>query len=229
MRKGLWVLWMTAGALAGPALAAGPVTLVVGDSLSAAYGMREQDGWVARLGARVAVGADGARVVNASISGDTTAGGLARLPALLAAHAPAAVIIFLGGNDGLRGIAPEATRRNLEAMIATVRAAGAEAALIPVRLPPNYGEAFIHAFDSLQAQICAASRVPCPGFPWETVAVQPRYLQEDGLHPNADAQAVILDALWPPLCQWRAWSACPAAQAAPATTPEGGAAEEGTR
>jgi acyl-CoA thioesterase-1 len=215
MRRVLMVLWLGAGALAGPASAAGPVTVVLGDSLSAAYGMAPAEGWVERLAARVAEGSDGARVVNASISGDTTAGGLARLPALLERITPAAVLIFLGGNDGLRGISPAATRQNLEAMIALVRAHGAEPALIPVRLPPNYGEDFIRVFETLQTDLCARAQVPCLAFPWEPVALEPRYLQEDGLHPNVEAQAVILESLWPALCRWRAWSACAADAAAP--------------
>ncbi|HAZ61189.1 MAG TPA: arylesterase [Gammaproteobacteria bacterium] len=230
MRMGLMVLWMVgAGALAGPALADGSTTLVIGDSLSAAYGMPQEDGWVARLAERMAGGDDGARVVNASISGDTTVGGVSRLPALLATHTPAAVVIFLGGNDGLRGIAPAVTQKNLEAMIEAVRKAGAAAALIPVRLPPNYGEAYINAFEGMQRQICATTGVPCLDFPWQTVAVEPRYLQEDGLHPNAAAQGVILEALWPGLCRWRAWSACaaepmPTADAPAEAAPAAGAA-----
>jgi acyl-CoA thioesterase I len=206
--RGLGFLWAGVFATGSSAQAEGPLTVVLGDSLSAAYGMPREAGWVEQLALRVATGDDGARVVNASISGDTTAGGRARLPALLDELKPAAVVVFLGGNDGLRGIAPSATAANLEAMVSAARAAGAKVALIPVRLPPNYGEAFIRAFESVHEQSCAATGLPCLTFPWQDIALDARYMQSDGLHPNAEAQGLILEALWPQLCDWRGWAAC---------------------
>jgi acyl-CoA thioesterase-1 len=187
--------------LSAPARAtgAGPVLLVLGDSISAGYGLAAGTGWVALLDARLK--ADGYRhsVVNASISGDTTAGGRARLPALLAQHTPAIVVIELGGNDALRGGNLAATRANLESMVAAAQDAKARVLIVGMQLPPNYGPAYVRDFSALFAEVAKAKRVPIvpaffTGFGDDLALFQP-----DRIHPTAQAQAKLLDNVWPTL------------------------------
>jgi len=187
--------------LSAPARATGaaPVLLVLGDSISAGYGLAAGTGWVALLDARLK--ADGYRhsVVNASISGDTTAGGRARLPALLAQHTPAIVVIELGGNDALRGGNLAATRANLESMVATAQDAKARVLIVGMQLPPNYGPAYVRDFSALFAEVAKAKRVPIvpaffTGFGDDLALFQP-----DRIHPTAQAQAKLLDNVWPTL------------------------------
>jgi acyl-CoA thioesterase-1 len=173
--------------------------LVLGDSISAAYGLAPGAGWVDLLGKRLADERYPYRVVNASISGDTTAGGLARLPALISQHKPAVVIVELGGNDGLRGGDLKATRRNLDAIIATVQKAGATALVAAMRLPPNYGPSYVREFDALYASVARERRVALVPFLFEGFGERSEMFQPDRIHPTAAAQAAILDNVWPHL------------------------------
>lgn len=170
-----------------------PVVLVLGDSLSASYGVDPADGWVSLLAERVG---DGCRVVNASISGDTTSSGATRLPRALQVHRPAVVVIGLGGNDGLRGYPLDSLRTNLETMIADAAAAGAEVLLISVTLPPNYGPRYRDGFQAVYKALADAHGVPLVRFAIEDVADRPGMLQDDGVHPTAAAQPWMLDLVW---------------------------------
>lgn len=181
---------------AGPALAEAPRVLVLGDSLSAAYNMATEDGWVALLESRLG---PQATVINAAIGGDTTAGALARLPDALATHDPDIVIIALGGNDGLRGVALSAFRQNLLDMIAAARAADAKVVLAGVRLPSNYGSAFINRFLGVYEDVANETGVALVPKILAGVAEDPTLMQADGIHPNEAAQPVILNNIWPAL------------------------------
>lgn len=177
---------------------ASPVTaLVVGDSLSAAYGMDRNAGWVSLLRERLAERDGEARVVNASTSGDTTRTGLSRLPRALEEHRPDLVIIELGGNDGLRGVDLAETRRNLARMVEMAQANGARVLLVGVRLPTNYGSAFIERFQAVFRDVADEYGVPLVPRFLEGVAERPELMQNDGIHPSAEAQPYLLDNLWP--------------------------------
>lgn len=186
--------------LATPAAAATPpVVLIVGDSLSAGYGLAIHENWPSLLQERLAAAGYPHRVVNASISGDTTSGGLARLPGALERHAPSVVLIGLGGNDGLRGLPVAEIRRNLAAMIQLSESAGADVVLAGIHIPPNYGPRYTDAFHAIYhelAQECGAGLIP---FILEGVALDAELIQEDGIHPNAEAQPVIVKNVWPAL------------------------------
>lgn len=175
-----------------PVPASARTLLVLGDSLSAAYGLPEAAGWVALLAGRL----PGDRVVNASVSGETTAGGLARLPALLEQWRPDWVLLELGGNDGLRGLPPAHTRNNLARMIELSRAAGAKVLLIGIRLPPNYGQAYVQAFERIYPELAESHEVPLVPFLLEGVATRPELMQPDGIHPRAEAQPLMLENVW---------------------------------
>ncbi len=171
--------------------------LVLGDSISAAYGIQREQGWVQLLDDRLANIDPGYRVVNASISGDTTGGGLARLPAALETHDPALVIIELGGNDGLRGYPVPSIRKNLVQLVELAAADGREVILVGMQIPPNYGHRYTRAFQALFEEVADEGGVAVvPSF-LEEVGVQPGLMQDDGIHPNARAQPMLLDALWP--------------------------------
>ena len=176
-----------------------PVLLVLGDSLSAAYRMPLSRGWVSLLEQRLAQAGRPWRVVNASVSGETTSGGLQRLPQLLDLHAPEVVIIELGGNDGLQGKPVANIRSNLTKLISRVRGAGAQAALVRIRIPPNYGQYYTGAFERLYPELAASENIPLLRFNLEQLAGAEGMMQDDGIHPTADAQGRILDALWPDL------------------------------
>lgn len=179
--------------------------LVFGDSLSAAYGLSTSQGWVHLLGERAA--RLGWRVVNASISGETTAGGLRRLPGNLKRHRPAVVVIALGGNDALRGQPIAAIRGNLDKMIQISRKARAEPVLAGMMIPPNYGIDYAAQFRDLYGDLAAKHRIPGVPFLLEGVADKPELFQPDQLHPIASAQRRILDNVWPsiePLLRKRA-------------------------
>ena len=173
--------------------------LVVGDSISAALGLETSQGWVSLLEKRLAEKGYQQRVVNASISGDTSAGGLARLPALLAEHKPELVIIELGGNDGLRGQPPAQLQQNLAGMIDSARAQGATVLLLGMRLPPNYGVRYTTAFANVYSTLATEKQVPLVPFFLEGVGGVPEMMQPDGIHPQAKAQPRLLDNLWPTL------------------------------
>ncbi len=176
-----------------------PVLLVVGDSISAGYGLPAGQGWVDLLAARLKVARYPHRVVNASISGDTTAGGRARLAALLAQHRPAVVVIELGGNDGLRGGNLKATRENLDAMVVAVRKAGAKVLLVGTKLPPNYGPAYTREFDGIFEAVAAARKVPVVPYFFAGFGDKNELFQTDRIHPAAAAQPLLLDNVWPAL------------------------------
>jgi len=176
-----------------------PVILVVGDSLSAAYGIRVEQGWVSLLQRRLTAEGYGHRVVNASSSGETTGGALARLPRALERHRPAVVILELGGNDGLRGLPIADVRSNFDAMIALSRDAGARILLIGMRIPPNYGPDYTTSFHSLYGELAADHQLPLVPFFLDGIALDDSLMLEDGLHPNAAAQPKLLEAVWPRL------------------------------
>ena len=170
---------------------------MLGDSLSAGYGLAAGESWVDLLQRRLAESGHPHRVVNASISGDTTRGGLARLPRALTIHQPSILIIELGGNDGLRGIPVTEYRGNLERMIDLAEADGARVLVAGIRLPPNYGPTYSQKFQDAQAEAAGdAAFVP---FILEGVALEPGMMQEDGIHPTAAAQPRMLDNVWPAL------------------------------
>lgn len=194
--------WLLGGCLSLLLLAqeamAGTV-LVVGDSISAAFGLESSQGWVSLLEKRLAEKGYKQRVVNASISGDTSAGGLSRLPALLAEHKPELVIIELGGNDGLRGQPPAQLQQNLAAMIDSAKGQGASVLLLGMRLPPNYGARYTTAFTNVYSSLAAEKQVALVPFFLDGVGGVPEMMQSDGLHPRAQAQPRLLDNLWPTL------------------------------
>ncbi len=191
-----------AAASAVPAAPAAPVLLVVGDSLSAEYGLKRGTGWVSLLEARIAQEKLPARVVNASISGETTSGGRSRLPALLAQHKPRYVVIELGGNDALRGLPLPMTRDNLAWMAQASRQAGARVLLVGMQLPPNYGRDYGERFSDLFVQVARQQQAAVVPFFLKGFAQLPdaaRYFQPDRIHPTEEAQPLMLAAVWPEL------------------------------
>jgi len=178
-----------------------PSILVVGDSLSAGYGIELRDGWVALLQQRLTRQGYPYTVVNASISGDTTAGGRARLAGALKRHHPQIVILELGANDGLRGLPLRETRANLEAMIKAAQSAGARVLLIGMQLPPNYGPDYTGKFRAIYQELAQRYSLSLVPFLLEGVALTPKLMQPDGLHPRAAAQPRLLDNVWPYLEQ----------------------------
>ncbi len=186
-----------------PALAraatAVPVVLVVGDSISAGYGLAPGEVWVSLLEARLREHKLPHRIVNASISGDTTAGGRARLPALLKAHRPAVVVIELGGNDALRGQPLAATRANLDAMVRDAQAAGARALVVGMKLPPNYGPAYVREFDAMFADVAQARKAALVPYLFDGFGEDMAMFQPDRIHPTAQAQPRMVDTVWPAL------------------------------
>ncbi len=187
--------------MAGHAVAApGERTLLVfGDSLSAAYGLRAEQGWVAQLQKRLQTQGYGYRVVNASVSGETTSGGRSRLERALNLHKPDVVILELGANDGLRGLPVKDAKANLNAMIAAVQRAKSRLLLVGIVIPPNYGAQYGNAFAGMYRSLAAERKVPLLPFLLDGVALDSRYMQADGLHPNALGQPRVLDNVWPPL------------------------------
>ena len=201
MRRWLACALLLAGSLLAPALACarGPV-LVLGDSLSAEHNIPAGSGWVSLLERRIAAEvASPPKVVNASISGETTAGALVRLPALLDKHQPSVLVIELGGNDALRGLSPAQLRGNLERMLVLADAAGARVLLLGIDVPPNYGPAYRERLRRTYAELSAAHATGLVPFFLEGVALQPGLMQADGLHPTAKAQPRLLQNVWPVL------------------------------
>jgi acyl-CoA thioesterase-1 len=188
-----------AGVPAGARAAAARTLLVLGDSLSAEYGLPRGTGWVALLEQRLADRRPPVRVVNASISGETTAGGRTRLPDLLARHAPGIVVIELGGNDALRGLPLASTEQNLREMVRAAKAAGARPLVLGMRMPPNYGRAYAEQFEALFRRVTEAERVPLVPFFLEAFGEKIDYFQPDRIHPAQKAQPLMLDAVWPAL------------------------------
>ena len=167
-----------------------------GDSLSAGYGIAVDKGWVQLLSDRLGAQGYGYQLVNASVSGETTTGGLARLPRALATHRPKIVMIELGANDGLRGLPLAVTRSNLEAMVARSLNARCVVILLGIRMPPNYGERYATGFAAMFSELAHRHRVALLPFLLEGVAAQPTLMQPDGLHPNEHGQPVLLDNVW---------------------------------
>ncbi len=201
----LWVALVVAPGLCGAAWAQAPADgrdkiLVLGDSLSAGYGIASAQGWVTLLQQKLAAEGYPYQVVNASVSGDTTAGGLARLPAALRAHQPRLVLLELGGNDGLRGLPVSKMRDNLKAMARTCREAGAQVLLLEMRIPDNYGADYTAPFQHAYAEVAQQEHVPLVPFFLAAIATdRGRWFQEDGIHPIGAAQPQMLDAVWPRL------------------------------
>lgn len=190
---GPWGLW----AHAQPAGARSPVILVVGDSLSAEYGLKRGEGWVALMEKRLAEQKIPARVVNASISGDTTSGGRARLPALLAQHRPTHVILELGANDALRGLPLKTSQDNLQAMINLARQQKAKVLLVGMQIPPNYGPDYTRRFAGMFQELAKSNKVALVPFFFEGIAADLSLFQADHIHPNEQAQPRLLDNVWP--------------------------------
>ena len=176
--------------------------LIVGDSISAGWGVELEQGWVSLLQQRLAEREMAAAVVNASVSGETSSGGLARLPALLEAHQPDLLMIELGGNDGLRGTPLATMQQNLSQMIELGQAAGADVLLLGMRIPPNYGPRYTQGFEQVFVDLAAQYRVPLMPFFLEGVAGDPALMQDDGIHPRAEAQSQLLENAWPLLADW---------------------------
>jgi acyl-CoA thioesterase-1 len=168
--------------------------LVLGDSISAAYGMSLEQGWVARLASRLE---PGFTVVNASISGETTEGGLRRLPPLLQTHQPDLVIIELGGNDGLRGYPLKTLRENLAGMVDLSQQSGARVILVPMEIPPNYGTRYTEGFRLAYQSVAEATDSTLAPFILDGVATRPRLMQPDGIHPTVEAQPLLLENMLP--------------------------------
>lgn len=179
--------------------AAANTIVVYGDSISAAYGLEARQGWVSLLAERLEREYPRYQVVNASVSGETTGGGLARLPKTLEIHQPQVLVIELGGNDGLRGYPIGKIRENLESMILGATDAGARVLLVGMVLPPNYGKRYTSAFEGVFAQLAEKHRLPFVPVLLDGVATRPELVQRDGIHPTAEAQPRMLEDIWPSL------------------------------
>lgn len=173
--------------------------VVLGDSLSAGYGLKLQEGWVNLLIKRLASEGYGYGVVNASVSGETTQGGLARLPRVLEIHKPAIVIVELGANDGLRGLPLTASSENLRHIVELSRTSKARVVLVGMVIPPNYGPRYGQEFRDMFAGLAARYPIAFVPFFLDKVALKPELMQADGLHPNANGQPQLLENLWPKL------------------------------
>ena len=193
--------WSTAAVLmvaaSGSAYSAPKTVLVLGDSLSAEYGLNRGAGWVALLEQKLKTEKIDARIVNASISGETTSGGRSRLPALLSQHKPDVVVIELGANDGLRGQPVAAAEGNLRAMIEQAHKNRARVLLVGMRMPPNYGRGYTESFFGMYKKLSTQYKAPLVPFMLEGVADKPSMFQSDRLHPNATAHPIILANIWP--------------------------------
>lgn len=196
-------LWLAAGVACAQAVstphAGNRTVLVVGDSLSAAYGLAAHEGWVALTGQRLAARSPAWNIVNASISGETSAGGAARIVAEVVRVRPAVVVIELGANDGLRGLPLRDLRRNLARMIGASQSVGAKVLVIGMRLPPNYGLAYTQAFERGFCGIARLLQATCLPFLLEPIAHDRTAFQDDNLHPVASAQPALRDHVWPAL------------------------------
>jgi acyl-CoA thioesterase I len=178
------------------AVASDRTILVLGDSLSAAYGIRPEQGWVALLTQRLQSQGYGYEVINASVSGETSSGALQRLPRALQIHQPKLVILELGANDALRGLPVGLTKDNLTKMVQLSRDAGARVLLVGIRIPPNYGPRYASEFADMYPQIAKQYGLPLVPFLLEKVALNPELMQDDGLHPTARGEPLVLDTLW---------------------------------
>jgi len=192
------LLLLTCLILTGNVEADSEYTLMVyGDSLSAAYGIEESEGWVELLSQKLAVENFPYDVINGSVSGETTTGGLSRMPAMLDTYQPDLLILELGGNDGLRGIPLLNIRENLVAMVTLAQKSGAEVILAGIQIPPNYGSRYTDPFYSQFAEIAGEFNLALVPFLIDGIPQQPQLMQNDGIHPKAEAQGMILDNVWP--------------------------------
>ena len=180
------------------ARAEAPVILVFGDSISAGYGLEHVDqGWVELLKTRLKSQGYGYQVVNASVSGETSAGGLARLPRALELHHPSIVILELGGNDGLRALPVAQMRENFMQMIDLARHAGAKVLLLGIKIPPNYGPQYTRQFEAVYSDLARTGKLPLVPFLMDRIALKPELMQSDDIHPNVKGQPILLDNVWP--------------------------------
>ncbi len=182
-----------------PSYSAPKTLLVLGDSISAEYGLPRNTGWVSLLQQRLADEKQSINIVNASISGETTAGGLTRLPALLQQHKPSALIIELGGNDGLRGLSLAATQANLREMIKMAERSGARVLMLGMQVPPNYGPDYSKRFAAMYQGLARERSMKLVPFFFSGLEDTDKYFQPDRIHPNQRAQSVLLDNVWPAL------------------------------
>ncbi|MBY0417740.1 MAG: arylesterase [Pararheinheimera sp.] len=187
----LLVLSVTAAAVQAKTL------LILGDSLSAGYGLSQQQSWVHLLQQKLDQQDSGWTLINASISGETSGGGLARLPALLEQHKPDYVLIELGANDGLRGFPVPQLETNINTMVTQIKAQQSKALLMQIRIPPNYGPRYTKLFTDLYPKVSKEQQIPLWPFFMETIALKQQWMQADGLHPNLEAQPVIADLMLP--------------------------------
>ncbi len=198
MKRLLVLFVLIAGSVS--ARAETPVILVFGDSISAGYGLAHvEQGWVALLQTRLRSQGYGYQVVNASVSGETTAGGLARLPRALKLHEPKIVILELGGNDGLRALPIAQMRANLVQMVDLASAAGAQVLLLGMRIPPNYGPEYTQQFQSCYSDLAREKRLAAVPFLLNDIALDPKLMQADGIHPDELGQPKLLSNVWPAL------------------------------
>lgn len=196
---GACIVVLGIGAATGEAQTDRKTILVVGDSISAGYGLKVEEGWVNLLQLRLRAQGYGYRVINASVSGETTAGGLSRLPRALALHRPALVILELGGNDGLRGLPLATTRDNLERMVRLSLQSHAAVLLVGMKIPPNYGPRYTDEFAQVFSNLARQRKLPLVPFFLDRVALKPALMQADGIHPTAAGQPLLLESLWPTL------------------------------
>lgn len=173
--------------------------LVLGDSLSAEYGLPRGTGWVALMEKRLAESKKEVRVINASISGDTTSGGSARLPRLLKQHKPQILILELGGNDGLRGLPVDSIKKNLRMIVSMARRADCQVLILGMQIPPNYGKTYATQFSESYAQVARESNMPLVPFFLKDVGEKEELFQSDRIHPTQQAQPVLLENVWPHL------------------------------
>jgi len=200
MRSIISSLLLLVGLLPQLAASEPPVIIVIGDSLSAAYGMQQDQAWPSLLQTRLQNNGYDHRIFNSSIAGDTTQGGLARLPGLLEKYRPELVLIELGANDGLRGLSVDTTGQNLAQMIANSQQAGAKVLLSDIRLPPNYGRAYTDKFQQLFSNLAEQFNIGLIPFLLEDIVFDPQLMMADGIHPTAAAQPLLLEVLWPFIC-----------------------------
>ncbi|MEC7120558.1 MAG: arylesterase [Pseudomonadota bacterium] len=197
-------LSLLAGAILGSSAVSAQTIMILGDSISAGYGMDVQQGWVNKLQQRLnqtPYKAGQYTVINASMSGETTSGGLSRLPSLLDRHRPQVLVIELGGNDGLRGQPPKLIEQNLSKMVQLGKDQNAKVVLLGMKIPPNYGTAYSTAFENVFPKIATQHRVPLMPFFLEGVAGQTGMMQSDRIHPTAEAQTKLLNNAWPVIRQ----------------------------
>jgi acyl-CoA thioesterase I len=196
-RCGALALTLLLIGLQGASAAQNHIILSFGDSLSAAYGLQPEQGWVALLQQRLRSQGYEYQIINASVSGETSSGGLERLPHLLAVHHPAVILLELGANDGLRGLPLQTIRDNLARLINLAKDSGARVLLLGIRLPPNYGVRYGNGFADLYPDLARQYQVPLVPFLLAEVALDPALMQADGLHPAAAGEPHVLDTIWP--------------------------------